>query len=96
LAEDRKKYYAQIRDIIQKKIAERKRAQIRWRLRKCSNNGLMATFGARSAALLFGYSSPSTGSKLRKKNFSVIVTNSKLGFNSVRGRWEEPCKMIAL
>ncbi len=97
LAEDRKVYNMQITDTIQKHVAERKRAQIRQRLNSSSSSKIdKATFGAKRAALLFGYKSPSTGSKLRKKNFSIVETDEKPSFNRRNGRWENPCKQIAL
>ncbi len=97
LESERKVYYQQIKDIIQKKMSKRRRAQIRWSLKQKKVNDLtQANFSAKSAAVLFGYRSPSTGSKLRKKHFSVIAADSKPFFNRVTGRYEEPTKKIAL
>jgi hypothetical protein len=96
LSDDRKTYYQQIKNIIHKKLTDRKCAQIRWRLKKGRKHSdiTQATFGAESAALLFGYRSSSSGSKLRKKNFSVLPSNGKPKF--LNGEWREPCKLIAL
>jgi hypothetical protein len=97
LSDDRRTYYDEIKLIIQKNLADRKRRQLRWRL----NSGRKykvdsTTFSALSTSSLFGYKSPSTGSKLRKMNFSIVDTAEKPGFNPARGRWEEPTKKIAL
>lgn len=98
LADDPATYSKEIQDTINKYLSKRKRAQMRWRLKKSSSKVdlTQATFSAKRAALLFGYRSPSTGSKLRKKYFSIVETTEKPGFNPVRGRWEEPCKRVAL
>jgi hypothetical protein len=100
LSDDRKTYYNEIKLIIQKGMADRKRNQLRWRLNKGRNNKVdkvdSATFSALSSSSLFGYKSPSTGSKLRKMNFSIVETDEKPGFNPARGRWEDPTKKIAL
>lgn len=96
-ADDRPTYLRQIECEIKKRLAKRQAAQIRWRLNnKACNENTQATFSARSAARLFGYRSPSTGSKLRKENFEVIPGPSVPYFNRVTGRYEEPTKRIAL
>jgi hypothetical protein len=51
-----------------------------------------ATFSAKSAGTLFGFTSAATGSKLRQKYFEVLPMTpeeSKPRFNKQRGRYEE-------
>lgn len=96
LALDRKTYYKEILDIIHKRLADRRRNQTRWRLKQRGLESTEATFSGYSSALLFGYRSPATGSKLRKKHFSVISDNAKPYYNIVNHRWEEPTRKIAL
>lgn len=86
----------QIGEVIKKMIAERKSAQIRWMLNKRQRGITQATFGASATALLFGYHSAASGSKLRDKYFKVLPGVGKAGFNKEKGRWEEPCKRIQL
>jgi hypothetical protein len=97
-ADDRKTYLRQIEDEIRKRMAQRKRAQIRHALKKGDHS--QATFAARSASLLFGFRSPSTGSKLRKTYFAVIdyqtPEEAKPYFNKVNGRYENRTKQIAI
>lgn len=96
LADDRKTYLKQIEEIIRQKMAKRRAAQIRWNLLKAGQETDQANFSAKSAALLFGYRSPSTGSKLREKHFDLIPSESKPYFDRIEGRFKEPCKRIAL
>lgn len=94
-----KGYLKEIEDEIRKKIARRKRAQIAYALKEKDRDTSRATFSAKSAASVFGYKSPQSGSKLRSKYFSVIpmtAEQAKPRFNKVRGRYEEPTKEIAL
>lgn len=96
LSNERKVYLRQIEDEIKKLITERKRRQIRWALGDGSNS---VTFSAKSAASMFGYNSPATGSKLRQKYFGVIPMTpeeAKPRFIKERGRFEEPTKQIAI
>ena len=96
LQDKRKIYYKQIQEIIQKKLADRRRAQLKWRLNKKGKSIQEATFSSKSSAILFGYRSPATGSKLRKKNFSIISSEDKPFYNHINHRWENPTKKIAL
>lgn len=95
-SEKRKDYLRQIENVIREKITSRKLAQIRYALKAKGERTDQATFSAMSASSLFGYRNPSTGSKLRKKFFTVVETNSKPYFNVNRGRYEEPTKQIKL
>ncbi len=99
---ERKTYLKEIEDEIRKRITKRKLAQIRYAL-KGKGEGLtranQATFSAKSASTLFGFTSDATGSKLRQKYFNVLPMTpeeSKPRFNKQRGRYEEPTKRIAL
>jgi hypothetical protein len=69
---ERKTYLKEIEHEIRKKITKRKLAQIRYAL-KGKGESLaradQATFSARSAGTLFGFTSPATGTKLRQKYF---------------------------
>lgn len=96
LSTDRETYVKEIDTIIKRYSAKRRAAQIRWNLNKQGLNSSQANFSAMSAALLFGYRSVSSGSKLRKENFSMIEGKSIPYYNKVRGRFEEPTKRIAL
>lgn len=94
-----KGYLKEIEDEIRKRIARRKRAQMRYALKEKDRDTSRATFSAKSAASVFGYNSPQSGSKLRSKFFSVIPMTeeqAKPRFNKARGRYEEPTKEIAL
>ncbi|MFZ2904600.1 MAG: hypothetical protein WAZ98_00225 [Cyclobacteriaceae bacterium] len=95
-SEKRKDYLRQIENVIREKIASRKLAQIRYALKAKGEKKDQVTFSAMSASSLFGYRSRSTGSKVRKKFFSVVETESKPYFNSKHGRFEEPTKKIYL
>ncbi len=97
-----KGYLKEIEHEIRKKITQRKLAQIRYAL-KGKGDGLtradQATYGAKSAGFLFGFTSAASGSKLRQKYFEVLPMTpeeAKPRFNKERGRFEEPCKKIAL
>lgn len=95
-SEERKTYLKEIEDEIRKRITKRKLAQIRYALKEMDTQ---ATFSAMSAGSTFGYRSPSTGSKLRQKYFSLVPTTpeeSKPRFNKAHGRYEEPTRKIAL
>jgi hypothetical protein len=97
LSLERKGYLTELESWIRAKVAERKRSQLRHALNKTGQRH--ATYAAKSVANLFGYRSPDTGSKLRKKYFEVLpmsTEEAKPRFNPVRGRYEEPCKKIAL
>lgn len=96
LSLERKTYYRQLAEIIQKKLADRRRSQIRWRLKQRGLDTDQATFSSLSSALLFGYRSPATGSKLRKKHFSIVPGEYKPYYNKVNHRWEDPAKKIVL
>lgn len=93
---ERAGYYMQIEKIIRTSIAKRMQAQIRWRLNKRQTNHNQATFTSSGSAALFGYRSPASGSKLRKRFFEVIPSNDKPYFNRVNGRYELPTKQIAI
>lgn len=97
-ADERRDYLRQIENVIREKIASRKLAQIRYALKAKGERIDKATFSSISASSLFGYRSPSTGTKLRKKFFSVVEpeTKSKPFFNVKRGRYEELTKQIHL
>lgn len=90
-------YLKEVEDYLRKKISERKRAQFRWALKEKDNT--RATFSSRSAGSLFGYKSPSSGTKLRTKYFEVIPMTeeeAKPKWIKERGRYEEPTKQIAI
>lgn len=89
-------YSDQIQEKIFTELAKRRRAQMRWTLKKRGVFTKEARFACISAATLFGYRSASTGSKLRKSFFSVIDSEDKPYFNQINGRWEDPVKRIAL
>ncbi len=99
---ERKTYLKEIEDEIRKRIAKRKLAQIRYALKEkgeSSGRADQATFSARSAGTLFGFTSSSTGTKLRQKYFNVLPMTkeeAKPRFNKARGRYEEPTKKIAI
>jgi len=101
-SEERRTYLKEIENEIRKRITKRKLAQIRYALKgkgESLTRANQATFSARSASTLFGFTSEATGSKLRQKYFSVIPMTpeeSKPRFNKARGRYEEPTKKIAL
>lgn len=98
----RKDYLKELEDEIRKRIAKRKLAQIRYALKgkgESSARADHATFSARSAGTLFGFTSSSTGTKLRQKYFNVLPMTkeeAKPRFNKARGRYEEPTKKIAI
>lgn len=96
LSLDRVNYMRELEKIVRDRLARRREAQIRWSLRKAGSETTKANFSAKSAALLFGYRSSSSGSKLRKMYFSVIEQDSKPYFNRANGRYEEPTKQIRL
>ena len=96
---ERKVYLREIEDEIRKRISKRKLAQMRYALKANGEVTDKATFSAKSAGSLFGYKSPSTGSKLRKHYFSVVevpAEQAKPRYNRDRGRYEEPTKQIAI
>lgn len=95
-SEERKIYLKEIEHEIRKRISKRKLAQIRYALKANGETVDEATFSAKSASSLFGYRSPTTGSKLRTKYFEVIPEDSKPKYNIAHGRYEEPTKKIAL
>ncbi|MGE0588926.1 MAG: hypothetical protein AB7O48_10170 [Cyclobacteriaceae bacterium] len=99
LSMDRKSYLKELERIIQKKIAERKAAQMRFR--RLENKGQLSevTFGSIRAANLFGYKSASSGSKLREKYFSLIPQTEqekKQYWNPSKGMYQNHCRKIAL
>lgn len=96
-SDNRSDYLKEIENELRKRISRRKLAQIRYALKDQDNT--RARFSAKSAGSLFGYKSPSTGTKLRSKYFEVIPMTSeesKPRWNSAHGRYEEPTKHIAL
>jgi hypothetical protein len=99
---ERKAYLKEIEDKIRKRITERKLAQIRYALKEKGESfprADQATFSAKSASTLFGFTSSSTGSKLRQKYFNVLPMTKEEArprFNKARGRFEEPTKKIAI
>ncbi|MBL7850712.1 MAG: hypothetical protein JNN04_07415 [Cyclobacteriaceae bacterium] len=98
-SDDRPTYLREIEKEIRKRMAVRKGAQIRRALQIKGTNNDRATFAGMSVALLFGYQSPSTGSKLRKSFFEVLPQTeeeAKPYFNRVNGRYENRTKQIAL
>lgn len=97
-ADDRQTYLRQIEEEIRKRIAQRKRAQIRHALKK-GDDKHQVTFAAKSASLLFGFRSCSTGSKLRQKYFDVLKQSdqeSKPYFDQKEMRYKNQTKKIAL
>lgn len=104
----RKEYLKEIQDWIHRKIAERKTKQIRYAGNKRRTRGALketgckidqATFSATSSAVLFGYKSTATGSKLRQKYFSLIPQaedEKKQYWNEAKGRYQNHCRKIAL
>ena len=98
-SDDRPTYLREIEREIRQRMAMRKAAQIRRALQNKGTNNDRATFAGMSACLLFGYQSPSTGSKLRKSFFEVLPQTpeeAKPYFNRVNGRYENRTKQIAL
>ena len=98
-SDDRPAYLREIEKEIRKRMAVRKGAQIRRALQIKGTDNDRATFAGMSAALLFGYQSPSTGSKLRKSFFEVLPQTpeeAKPYFNRVNGRYENRTKQIAI
>jgi hypothetical protein len=100
-SDDRKIYIKEIEDEIRKRIAKRKRIQMRHALQQRRDDGSKpvdrATFGAHGSARLFGYKSPASGSKLRKTFFTVVEgENQKPYFDVKEMRYKEPCKEIHL
>jgi hypothetical protein len=96
-SEKRTGYLKEIENEIRKRISKRKLAQIRYALKDQDNT--RARFSARSAGSLFGYKSPSSGTKLRTKYFEVIpmtLEESKPKWNRKNGRYEEPTKQIQI
>lgn len=96
-SDNRKNYIKEIEHEIRKKISKRKQAQMRYALKDMGNT--QATFSSRSAGSLFGYKSPSSGTKLRSKYFEVIPMTpeeAKPKWNKERGRYEEPTRKIAI
>jgi hypothetical protein len=99
---ERKTFLKEIEDEIRKRITKRKLAQIRYALKgkgESSGRADQATFSARSAGTLFGFTSTSTGTKLRQKYFNVLPMTeeeAKPRFNKAHGRFEEPTKKIAI
>lgn len=99
---ERKTYLKEIEDEIRKRITKRKLAQFRYALKEkgeSSGRADQATFSARSASTLFGFTSPSTGTKLRQKYFNVLPMTkeeAKPRFIKAHGRFEEPTKKIAI
>ncbi len=97
-----KGYLKEIENEIRQRITKRKLAQIRYAL-KAKGDGLarvnQVTFSAMSAASLFGFTSPASGSKVRSKYFSLIPQTpeeAKPFFNKSKGRYEEHTKQIAI
>lgn len=98
-SDNRPEYLKEIEKEIRKRMAIRKGAQIRRALSNKGTSNDRATFAAMSAALLYGYQSPSTGSKLRKSFFEVLpqsAEEAKPYLNMTRRRWENRTKQIAL
>lgn len=99
LDNDRQNYYRQLETIIRRKIANLVRGQIRWNLKQTQVNSNEANFACLTAASWFGFRSPSTGSKLRKKYFDLIpqtAEESRPYFSRIHGRFESRTKQIAL
>lgn len=98
-SEMRNVYLREAEKEIRKRMAKRKGAQIRRALSHKGIKNYQATFAGMSAALLFGYQSASTGSKLRKSFFEVLPQTpeeAKPYYSKVNGRWENRTKQIAL
>lgn len=98
-SDERKHYLREIEDKIRQRMATRKGAQIRRALSHKGTSNDRATFAGMSAALLFGYQSASSGSKLRKTFFEVLPQTpeeAKPYFNKVTGRYENRTREIAL
>lgn len=96
---ERKEYMKLLEQRIRERITKRKLAQMRFALR---NKGLKKdteTFSCISAGFLFGYKSPSTGSKLRDKFFSVVDVDKQVykpKFDKRRGIVAYPSKEVIL
>lgn len=84
------------------RTADNKRRRIAKTVNKCGVKDFVS-YGVRKAAELFGYKSPTTGSKYRSRYFSVLKSDRKV-FRTTNKQYEEnncaefmyKCDMIAL
>ena len=98
-SDDRPAYLREIEKEIRKRMANRKASQIRRALSHKGTANDRATFAAMSASLLFGYQSPSSGSKLRKSFFELLpqtADEARPFLSKKNGRWENRTREIAV